>query len=45
VEEETGGVESALWSREQWRISEFGMKSETTRGAIIYRFKNISNGS
>jgi hypothetical protein len=40
--EETGGVESARWSRERRGLKEFGMKSETTQCRLLFIGLNIS---
>jgi hypothetical protein len=44
--EETNGVESVQWSREQWELREFWDEKQNDTGwATIYRFEHISNDS
>jgi hypothetical protein len=40
--EETYGVESMRWCRERWGLREFGMKSETTQGKLLFIGSKLS---
>jgi hypothetical protein len=45
VAEEAGRAESAQQSRERQGLREFGMKSETTRGGLLFICSKISTAA